>query len=128
MNSPLAKNRLPHNGASVITDGRAQPFHIVLFHKRDVFQQRLESLAMLVLSSQRKRAERPSVIGTFQGYQSRLRLASGTVPGESRQFDGALNRLRAAVREERPAQSRQPTELFCQWALIFVVIQIGDVH
>ena len=98
------------------------------FHKRNVFQQRLNPLRCLSCPVRAKPRRCPSMIGTFQGHQPRLRLASGTVPGESRQFDGALNRLHAAVREQRRAQSRQPTELFCQWALIFVVIQIGNVH
>src|ERR1700684_622403 len=56
INAALAENWLEHNGAGVVVHGSAEPFQIVLLDERHVFEQRLESLAVLGLARQRQRS------------------------------------------------------------------------
>src|ERR1700722_17659373 len=52
IDSAFTKNRLEHNSAGIITYGSPQTFQIVLFDERDIFEQRLESMAVLGLPRQ----------------------------------------------------------------------------
>ena len=107
VDSAFPENRLQHNRAGIVVHRGAQPFQIVLLHKRHVFEQRLESLAMLVLPRQRQCPERPPVIRPFQRHQPALRLAARAMSRQPRQLDRSLDRLGPAVREERAIQSRR---------------------
>src|SRR5580692_7248840 len=106
INSALAKNRLQHNRARIVIHRRPQTLQIVLLHKRDIFQQRLKSLAMLVLPRERQCTKRAPMIRPFQRQQRRLRLTARAMPRQPRQLDRAFNRLGSRVRKERAIQPR----------------------
>src|SRR5208282_351991 len=128
IDSALAENRLQHNRAGIVVHRRAQPLKIVLRHKRHVLQQRLKSLAMLGLPRQRKRAKRSPVVRTLQRHQPRLRLAARAMPCQPRQLDRALDRLRPAVLKKSAVQSRKLAQLLRQRTLIFVIVEIRNMH
>src|SRR5579864_9497493 len=50
VNPALPENWLEHNGAGIVIDCAPQTFRVVLFYKSDIFEQGLESVAMLVLA------------------------------------------------------------------------------
>ena len=126
--SAFAKDGLEHNGASVGIDGRTQGFDIVLRHKGHVFEQRLKTFAVLVLSGEGHGAERPAVIRALQRDQLRLGVATRFVSGETRQLDGAFHGLGATVREEDAIETRKLAQALGQLSLIFVVIKIRQVN
>src|SRR5580658_195961 len=132
INSALAKNRLQHNRASIVVHRRPQSLDIVLRDKRDVFEHRLKSLAMLLLPGQRQRPKRPPVIRPLKRHQPRLSLAPSAMPREPRRLDRSLNRLSPAVRKRRASISKRAAQkrnqLLRQRPLILVVIKIGNIN
>src|ERR1051326_4936150 len=86
----FTKNRLKHDRAGVVVDCRPQRFGIVLRDECDVFQQRFETMAVLLLPSQRHRSESAPVIRALQGDKAALGIAPGAMTGQSRQFDRTL--------------------------------------
>ena len=128
VDSALAENRLQHDRAGIVIDRGAQAFDIVLLHERHLFEQRLESLAMFVLAGQRQRSKRAPVIRAVQRHQPALRLAARAMSRQTRQLDRSFDRLGPAVREERAVQSRKRAQLLRQRPLVFVVVEIRNVH
>ena len=60
----------------LVVDGSAQCFDIIARDELDLFEQRLESLAVFVLPGQRHGAESSSVVRTLESDQLALGLAS----------------------------------------------------
>src|SRR4029077_17975994 len=120
VNATLTENRLQHNRTRIVVDRRAQSFPIVLLNERHFFEQRLESLAMLLLSRERQRAKRSPVIRTLQRHQPALRISSRSMPRQPGQLDRSLDRLGAAVGKKSSIQSGELAQLLRQRPLIFV--------
>ncbi|SPF39321.1 hypothetical protein SBA1_270036 [Candidatus Sulfotelmatobacter kueseliae] len=132
IDSAFAENRLQHDGAGVVIHRRPQAFDIVLLHESDIFKQRFESLAMLILPGQRQCAKRPPMIGTLERHQPAFRRPARAMSSQPRQLDRALDRLRPAVGEEHPRHSRRAAgklaQLFRQPPLILVIVEIRNVQ
>src|ERR1700722_1363326 len=128
INSAFAENRLQHNRAGFVADGGAQTFEVILLYKSHFFEQRLEPLAMLVLPGERQRSERAPVIGAIERHQAALCRSAGAMPRQPRQLDRAFDRLSSAVGEKCAVESGELTQLLGQRSLIFVVIQIRNMH
>jgi len=84
-----------------------QRFDVVLRHKGHVLEQRLKTLAVLVLPGQGQGAKGTAVIRAFERHELRLGRAARFVSGETRQFDGAFHGLGAAVGEEDAVEPRK---------------------
>src|ERR1700745_417026 len=103
--STFPEDGLEHDGAGLVIDGGAQRFHIVARDERDFFQQRLESLAVFVLSGQRHGAESSTVVRTLEADEAALFGTSAAMAGKACQLDRAFNRFGAAVGKENPVQT-----------------------
>ncbi len=84
---------------------RVQHLDVVLRHKGDVIEQGLETLAIFFLAGQGHGAKGSAMIRTLQRHELRFGFASGFVPGEAGEFDGAFHRLGTAVRKENAVKA-----------------------
>ena len=127
VDAAFAEDGFKHDGAGAVVDGSAQRVDVIARDKLHLFEQRLESLAVFVLPGQRHGAKGSSVIRTFESHQLALGLASRAVSCQPGEFDGSLDGLGAAVREESTVQAGELAELLGQASLKLVVVEIGKV-
>src|SRR5262245_61835586 len=83
MDAALAEDGLQDDGGGIVVNRRAQSFDVVARNELDILEERLESLAVLVLPSQRHGAESSTVIRTFQSDEFTFRFSADSMSGET---------------------------------------------
>src|SRR5262249_51196037 len=112
-------NRLDQDGADVVRELSFEISCVVELHELETWYERLELLAILLLTCCRKSPANPAVERLIKRQDAKL--GSRVRP---REFQASFDGLRPAVRKEGTIKSRYAAQLLGESSLIFVIDEI----
>src|SRR5204863_38415 len=122
-NAAFALDSFDHHGAHIVGKLLFEIFHVIEFHEVEARNERLELLAILLLSCRRQRSERPSMKRLIERQNSKLGPAE-----RAGELQASFDRFRSTVGEERAIEAGNLAEFLREPSLILVIDQVRHVQ
>lgn len=124
----FALDRLHHEGANTVVDGRFGSGEIIKRHHLEPVRQRLETLAQLFLIGGGNRRHGAAMKSVGEGDHPVLVRIAGSIMIGQRGFESAFKSFGAAVGEEHRISKGQLHQALGQMLLRRRLVEVGRVH